>query len=335
MTYRRTVRSFVRVAIVLGVTGTVAVGAWAVFVDYPASLVQLLGVLVAVPTVLAGLQLGSRLAGSVVPGYNVAEVAVEGTITRDRGGGTLPRSPTTPSADDVVDQIERADADRAVDALVLKLNTPGGEVVPSDDIRQAAVDFDGPTVAYATDLCASGGMWIASGCEELRVREGSLVGSVGVRFSQLRVHDFLAARGIEYERVVAGEYKDALSSLKPLEDDEREYLQSLADGWYETFVERVAEGTDMDREAVEATEAKVYLGERAVEVGLADALGDRDAVEAALEDRLGEPVTVSEFEPQRGLRERLGAGAAGLAYAVGAGIGTAVRAEGDGGLRMD
>ncbi len=326
-------RALGQLVIVLAVVAVTVVAGWFLFLDVPASLTQLLGVLLVVGMVPAALKLGGRLAGTALPGYNVAEVAVEGPITRDGGGGRLPRSPTAPGADDVVEQIEQADADRAVDALVVKLNTPGGEVVPSDDIRQAVADFDGPTIGYTNDMCASGGMWIASGCDELWARDGSIVGSIGVNFAQVRVHELFDEQGIDYEGITSGEYKDALSAFKPLEDDERDYLQALSDAWYENFVERVAAGTEMDEQQVRDTEARVYLGEDAVEFGMVDALGDRDDVEDALADRLDQSVTVQAFEPTRSFGERLRGGAQGAAYAFGAGVASVVGGE-DGGLEM-
>ncbi|MFB6309345.1 MAG: S49 family peptidase, partial [Haloarculaceae archaeon] len=150
-----------------------AVVGYLLFVRFPGgSLARLLGVLLTVGLVVAGLRLAGRIASQRFPTYNAAEVAVEGPITRD-GGRPVPSGPTTPGADGIVEQIERADDDPAAEALVVKLNTPGGEVVPSDDIRLAAERFDGPTVAYATDTCASGGYWIATGCDELWAREES------------------------------------------------------------------------------------------------------------------------------------------------------------------
>jgi len=334
MRLRSVLGSIGQLVVVLAVAAVAVVAGWYLFVDLPGDLTDLLGVLFVLGLVLASLKLGSRVATAAFPGYNVAEVAVEGPITRDGGGSGFPRSPTTPGADEIVEQIERADEDRHVDALLVKLNTPGGAVVPSDDIRQAAADFDGPTVAYTNDLCASGGMWIASGCDELWARDGSIVGSIGVVFSQVRVHDLFEDHGVSYERIVSGDYKDALSSFKPLEDDEREYLQALSDAWYENFVERVAEGTEMDESTIRETEARVFLGEEAVEFGMVDALGDRSAVEDDLADRLDAPVTVEAFEPSHSLGERLRGGARSLAYAFGAGVAGSLRRE-DGGLRME
>ncbi|MFB6255638.1 MAG: S49 family peptidase, partial [Haloplanus sp.] len=122
------------------------------------------------------------------------------------------------------------------------------------------------------------------------------------------------------ERFVGGKYKDTLDSLKELSEDEREYLQGLIDGFYDDFVERVADGRDMEPEAVRDTEARVYLGDDAHELGLVDSIGTRDDVEDHVEDLLDAEVSVREFEPEMGLASRLRGGATAVAYAAGAGV---------------
>ena len=316
--------SVVRLGIVLlGTAVAVAAGALA-FVVFPASLTDLLGVVLVVLTALVGARIASSVAGSVAPSHNVAEVAVEGPITRDGGGGSITSPPTSPGADDIVEQIERADEDRGAEALLLKLNTPGGQIVPSEDIRLAAAAFDGPTVAYATDVCASGGYDIAAGCDELWAREGSIVGSIGVIGSRVNAEELADRLGLSYEQFTAGEYKDAGTPLKQLEDDEREYLQGIVDDYYDQFVADIVEGRDLDAETIRDTEARVYLGEQALEVGLVDELGTREDVTDRIESELGEEVAVEEFEPDQGLAGRLQGGAGRVAYAFGAGLASVV-----------
>ena len=313
------VRTAARAAVALLVAGVILAAGWVVFVEYPQTLTELFGVVIVALLGVLALRIASGVAGSVLPGYNVAEVAVEGQISRDGGGG-LASAPVGASADDIVEQIERADADRGADALLVKLNTPGGEIVPSQDIRLAAERFDGPTIAYATDLCASGGYEIASGCDELWAREGSIVGSIGVIGSRVNAAELADRLGVEYEQLTAGEYKDAGTPLKELEDDEREYLQGLIDDYYDQFVAGVAEGRDLDAETVRDTEARVYLGENALDMGLVDDLGTREAVLDRLETELGTEASVEEFQPQRGIARRLQGGAQRVAYALGAGV---------------
>ena len=310
-----------RIAVVLVVTVLAAIVGWVLFFDVPSDLAELLGILLVVGTVVAAVRVGSQLANSAFPTYDVAEVAVEGPITRDGGPSRIPgRGGGTP-ADDIVEQIDAAADDDNAEALLLKLNTPGGEVLPSDDIRRAAAEFDGPTVAYATDVCASGGYWIASGCDELWAHDASVVGSIGVIGSSINASELAEKVGISYERFAAGKYKDAGNALKEPTDDERDYLQGLIDDYYDDFVERVAEGRDMDPEAIRETEARVYLGEEAHELELVDSLGTRDDVEDRLADLLGrDDVSVREFTPQVGFTERLRGGVEGVAYAFGAGV---------------
>jgi len=260
--------------------------------------------------------------------YNTAKVSVSGPIARERGRPSPLSGSGSAVADEVVTQIEAADDDDSVEALLVELNTPGGEVVPSDDIRRAVAAFDGPTVAYATDLCASGGYWIASGCDELWAREGSLVGSIGVVGSRPNAAGLADRLGISYEQFTAGEYKDAGVPLREIEDDERAYLQSLIDGYYDQFVETVSEGRSMDPDAIRETEARVYLGSDALEIGLVDELGVEDDVEDRLADRLGAPVEVREFTPDRGLTERLGIGAERVAFAAGSGVASVFGGDG-------
>ncbi|PSP93237.1 signal peptide peptidase SppA [Halobacteriales archaeon QS_4_62_28] len=318
------------VVLIVGVvTVVVAALGWALFVVVPGTLTELLGILLVIGTVIAGVKAGGSIAGSILPGYNVAEVAVEGPITRD-GGGSLSSPPVGAVADDVVEQIERADADDAVDALLVKLNTPGGEIVPSEDIRLAAERFDGPTVGYATDVCASGGYDIAAGCDELWAREGSIVGSIGVIGSRVNAKDLADRLGISYEQFTAGEYKDAGVPLKELGDDEREYLQGIVDDYYDQFVDTVADGRSIDAETLRETEARIYLGSDAHELGLVDELGTRRAVEESLEAELGEAVTVEEFEPSRGLAGKLRSGSQAVAYGLGVGLLSAVDGDLDG-----
>ena len=262
--------------------------------------------------------------------YNVAKITVSGPIQRERTRRS-PLSGRSPVlADEVVSQIETADDDDAVAAMVLELNTPGGEVLPSDDIRRAVADFDGPTIAYVTDTCASGGYWIASGCDELWAHDVSLVGSIGVVGSRPNAAGLADKLGISYEQFTAGEYKDAGVPLREIEDDERDYLQGIVDGYYERFVETVSEGRDMDPDTIRDTEARIYLGTDALDIGLVDELGTQADLEARLAELLDTEPTVRVFEPSRSLTDRLGIAGERIAAAAGRGVaGIVTGSDGD------
>jgi len=315
-----------RTFVVLLGTAVAFLAGYAGFILVPRFLegVSTIDILLVLSLGFAGLFVSQRIASSFVSPYNAAEVSVTGPITRSGSGAGLVPTPGF-SADRIVDQIEAADADGNVEGLVVRLNTPGGEVVPSDDIRCAVEKFDGPKIAYATDVCASGGYWIASACDEVHARETSLVGSIGVLGSRVNAEGLADKLGLEYERFVAGRYKDAGNPLKETDDEESEYLQGFIDGLYDEFVSKVAEGRDMSEEEVRDTEARVYLGKEGIDVGLVDEVGTRDDMEERLEEMLEAEPEIHEFAPSRSFREQLGAGARSLAYSLGAGVGDSVR----------
>mgnify|MGYP000061891415 CR=1 FL=1 len=325
-----TKRSIASVAVLVAAGVLAAVVGYLLFVILPGDLAELIGVVLTILVVAVALKVAGATLASRFADYTVAEVAVEGPITRDGDASGFPPSPGSPGADEVVEQIERADEDPNAEALLLKLNTPGGQIVPSEDIRLAAERFDGPTVGYATDTCASGGYAIAVGCDELWAREGSIVGSIGVIGSRPNVHELADRLGVSYEQFTAGEYKDAGLPLKEISPDERAYLQGIVDDYYDQFVEQVTEGRDMDEEAVRETEARVFLGTEAHERGLVDGLGDREAVLDRVEELTGSEAVVEEFTPSTGLMGRLRGGAAATAYALGAGVTDAVAGDGGG-----
>ncbi|GGL31363.1 hypothetical protein GCM10009037_13870 [Halarchaeum grantii] len=312
--------------VVLAALAAVVVG-WTVFVLLPGDTAELLGVVLTIAFAIGAVRGAARLARGWFADYNVAEVAVDGPITRDGAGDGLAGGVVTPPADAIVEQIEAADGDPNVAGLLVKLNTPGGEIVPSDDIRLAVERFDGPAVAYTTDQCASGGYWIASTCDRLFAREGSLVGSIGVIGSTVNAKELAEELGVSYERFAAGKYKDAGQPLKELDADDRDYLQGLIDDYYDAFVERVAAGRDLDPAAVRDTEARVFLGEEAVERGLVDEIGTARDAEDALSESLGVEVAVEEFRPSPGLMRRLRVGAQSVAYAAGAGVARTLAGE--------
>lgn len=258
--------------------------------------------------------------------YNVGMVEVKGPIQRDapRKLGTKKRS----TADEIVEEINTADEDDSVDGLIVRLNTPGGEIVPSEDIKLAIEDFDGPVIGHAIDMCASGGYLIASACDEIVCRNGSMVGSIGVIGSRTNYSDLADTLGVDYEQFTAGEYKDAGTPMREMEDNEREYIQNLIDTHYDDFVQTVAEGRDMPIEAVEDTEAKIFLGRDALKNGLVDAIGTEDDVKNMLSDRLSTPeISVEDFSDDDSPFARLSIGAQSFAYSLGAGLSSQFQSE--------
>ncbi|MDY6774787.1 MAG: signal peptide peptidase SppA [Halobacteria archaeon] len=318
-------RGTIQAAVALGgMLGLLVLG-YALLVEVPSKTgVEPLTVVLLVGVGVVGLRVFGSIAGSLFGRYNVAEVGVKGSITRD-GGGRLPSAPVGRGADDIVEMIETADDDRNTDGLLLRLNTPGGEVVPSDDIRLAVEEFDGPVVAYTKDVCASGGYWIASACDEIYARDVSVVGSIGVLGSRVNAKELADRLGVSYERFAAGKYKDAGTPLKEIEEYERDFIQGIIDDYYDAFVSRVAEGRSLSEDEIRDTEARYYLGDTAEEMGLVDEIGTRDDAKERLAELMDvERGVVREMEPRLHLRDRMRIGASKIAEGFGSGVASVI-----------
>ncbi|WP_337653284.1 signal peptide peptidase SppA [Halomontanus rarus] len=251
---------------------------------------------------------------------DIAAVDVHGAIERNPGAFDAANS-----ADEYVDAVELADEDDA-EGLLVRINSPGGEVGPSEQIRSEIEGFDGPTVALAEDTCASGGYLIASACDHIIAHDHSLVGSIGVVGSRPNVSSWADEQGVDYQQFTAGEYKDAGHPLKDPDDSDEEYLQGLIDSFYETFCARVADSRDLELEDVKATEARVFIGGEALENELIDAIGTEDDAREWLATQLerddSEDLEVFTYESSKSLADTLSPSAAAqkVAYAFGAGI---------------
>lgn len=308
-----------------------AVAGWIVFVVVPGgSMARLLGVLLVLGTIFFVSQQVNKVASAFLSISNVAEVGIEGSIERSQHKGPAPVQPAGAVADELIEQIELADARSGIRALLVRLDTGGGRILPSDDIRRAVEEFDGPTVAYIEDTCASGGYWIASCCDEIYARQASIVGGIGIRGSRVIAPDALDVLGLTYERFVSGKFKDTGSRMKEMAEAEREYLQGIVNKNCEIFVDRVVEGRDLERNEVSDMEARLYLGEEAREIGLVDRIGTRGDVEDDLADALDvDNIRVTDISPEKGLIERVQSGLQSASYSFGRGLASAFVDDGN------
>ena len=205
-------------------------------------------------------------------GDSVAVVAVEGIIADSR---------------QVVEQIERYRLQRSVKALVLRIDSPGGSVAPSQEIYGAIVKFrrasGKPVVASMGRVAASGGYYIAAAADRIVANPGSITGSIGVIMQLPNVSGLLQKVGVRTTIMKSGEFKDLGGAVRDLTDAERKILQDLLDDVHAQFIDAVAAGRKMDRAlVVPLADGRVFTGRHALAVGLVDELGDlRDAITRA------------------------------------------------------
>jgi protease IV len=211
-------------------------------------------------------------------GAKVAVVEVEGVI-----GTEVSRSLDT---DGIVRTLGEYRDDPAIRAVVLRINSPGGVVAPTQEIATAVRrlrEAKKPVVASLGSVAASGGYYVAVAADRIYASPGTLTGSIGVVMQLANVEGLLKKVGVEYVVVKAGAYKDVGNFARPMTPEERRILQSLLDDVYDQFIGAVAEGRGLDPQAVRGfAEGRIYSGRQAQGLKMVDELGGlEDAVKAA------------------------------------------------------
>lgn len=206
-------------------------------------------------------------------GDRIAVVEIEGVIV-----DALP----------VVRELAEHRENPSVRAVVVRIDSPGGVVGPSQEIYDAIRRFrakDKPVVASMGAVAASGGYYIAAAADRIVANPGTLTGSIGVIMQMAEFEGLFKKVGVRYQVIKSGRYKDIGSPARAMTEAERRLLQSLLDDVYEQFVDAVAEGRGLDRQAVLAlADGRIFSGRQARGLGMVDALGGlQEAIELAAE----------------------------------------------------
>lgn len=213
------------------------------------------------------------------------------------------------SVEPFVRLFERIGARRRIRGVLFDVSSGGGEVVASKDLYLAVrrLNDQKPVVASLGGIAASGGYLAALGARRLFAYPESQVGSIGVVYPHLAVRDLLRRVGIAVELVHSGEHKDAFQGYRPLTEVERAKVQALADEDHGRFVAEVAAARHRSVEEITPlATGEFWSGARALELGLVDALGDREAALAELCRLTGVGRRkVVRIEPPRSLFERI------------------------------
>ncbi len=206
------------------------------------------------------------------------------------------------SSDEVVRQLKKYRDDGSIKGILLRIDSPGGAVVPSQEMYEEVkkTRAEKPVVVSMGSLAASGGYYVACGASRLVANRGTLTGSIGVISEFLQLHDALGKLGIDIKTIKAGKLKDAGSSTTQMKPDAEKYFQGLMDDVHKQFIAVVEEARDLNHgDAVALADGRVFTGEQAVKLGLVDTLGTyEDAVKIAAElcGIEGEPSIVKERE---------------------------------------
>ncbi|WP_253303275.1 S49 family peptidase [Wolbachia endosymbiont of Phyllotreta cruciferae] len=178
------------------------------------------------------------------------------------------------SYEKIREEIEEALIDEEVETIILDIDSPGGEVNGLFDLSDFIYEARAlkKIVAIANDDAYSAAYAIASSAEKVYVSRTSGVGSIGVIASHIDQSGFDEKQGIKYTTVFAGSRKNDLNPHEPITSESLESLQEEVDRLYEMFVQLIARNRNLSTEKIKSTEAGLYFGEKAIEVGLADGI---------------------------------------------------------------
>lgn len=214
-------------------------------------------------------------------------------------------------AEDTVRQIKKYADDDSIKGILIKINSPGGGVGPSQEIHNEllAARQKKKVVSFMSTVGASGGYYIAVGADKVVANPGTITGSIGVIMGFMDMRSLMSKLGIKTIVVKSGEFKDIGSGSRPFTDADRKVLQEVIDDVYMQFVEAVAEGRGLSIEEVKKlADGRIYSGRQSKELGLIDQLGGfSDAVKllGELAGIPGEPEIVREKEKYSWIKELL------------------------------
>ena len=189
-------------------------------------------------------------------------------------------SSTEASAKNVIEALRKAFKDEKTAGVILEINSPGGSPVQAGEIydeikklRQQHAKI--PVYAVASDVCASGGYYIAAAAQQIYANKASIVGSIGVRMDSFGFTDAIAKLGVERRAYTAGSNKDFLDPFKPVNPAEVQHLQTMLDAIHQQFIAAVKQGRgERLKDNPDIFSGLMWTGEQSVGLGLIDALGN-------------------------------------------------------------
>ncbi len=213
----------------------------------------------------------------------VAVVEVEGVIDKSR---------------DVVDELHKQIKNDKVKGIVLRVDSPGGAVGPSQEIFDTvrALKSIKPIVASMGSVAASGGLYVSLGASQVFAEPGTMTGSIGV-IMQLPVYKQIADKvGLQMVTIKSGKLKDVGNSFRDMTEEERAFLESTVKDAHTDFISAVVSGRKLERQKVEEfADGRILLGARAKELGLVDSLGGVYEASRAVYELAGEPLPEGQY----------------------------------------
>lgn len=218
--------------------------------------------------------------GQFAFGDKIGIVEVKGVITQSSG---------------IIEEIHEYEEDEGVKAIIVRIDSPGGGVGPSQEIYREIVKVKSKkkVVTSMGSVAASGGYYIACASDLIVANPGTITGSIGVLMEFTNIEELFKKIGIKGVVLKSGEHKDIGSPFREMTPAEKKIVQGVIDNVHQQFVQAVAEGRKLDRAKVaEIADGRILTGEQAKQLGLVDQLGnlqDTIDVSAKLAGIVGKP----------------------------------------------
>ncbi|RPI68497.1 MAG: signal peptide peptidase SppA, partial [Geobacteraceae bacterium] len=210
------------------------------------------------------------------------------------------------SANEILEDLREFREDSAIKAIVLRIDSPGGSVAPSQEIHDAVKKTAEvkPVVVSMGSIAASGGYYIAVAGQQIVANPGTMTGSIGVIMEFANYEELLKKIGWQNIVVKSGRFKDIGSPNRPMSDADRQLLQAMIDDVQSQFVDAVAQGRNLSPEEVkQIADGRIMTGRQALAAGLVDKLGGLETAIDLAADLAGivDPEVVYPLKPPRKL----------------------------------
>ena len=225
------------------------------------------------------------------------------------------------SADNIVTSLRNAFEDESTAGVIIRINSPGGTPVQAgyiydEIIRLKELHEEIPVYAVITDMCASGGYYVAAAADKIYADKASIVGSIGVRMDNFGFVDAMEKLGVERRTLTAGENKALMDPFSPVDEGARDHLQTLLNDIHQQFIDAVKNGRG-DKLSIDIEglfSGLIWTGQQSLEIGLVDELASSSKV---ARDVIGEEniveYTVTEDVLER-LADRFGASVGNILF---------------------
>ena len=210
--------------------------------------------------------------GKFAFGDKIGVIEIRGVITQSFG---------------IIEELQQYNEDERVKAIILRIDSPGGGVGPSQEIYREIQKIRSSKrkkiITSMGSVAASGGYYVASASDLIIANPGTITGSIGVLMEFTNIEELFKKIGIKGVVLKSGEHKDIGSPFREMTPEEKKLIQSVIDNVHQQFIQAVMEGRNLERsKVIEVADGRILTGEQAKKLGLVDQLGNlQDAIDTA------------------------------------------------------